>query len=97
MLSTFSHKGYPKAPELCLAMFDELKAIGLDEFARKYDPYYDIPLNENLPQPVIDLPAPGVSAEYTTDTPTNLLGEPLPVHLLGEVEYPSPKRRGRRK
>ena len=56
VLSTFSHKSYPKAPELCLAAFDELHAIGLDAFTRKHDPYWDIPLNENLPQPVIDLP-----------------------------------------
>jgi hypothetical protein len=59
VLSTFSHKSYPKAPELCLARFDELKQLGLDAFTRKYDPYHDIPLNENLPQPVIDLPIPG--------------------------------------
>ena len=56
VLSTFSHKSYPKAPALCLARFDELKQIGLDAFTKKYDPYWDIPLNENLPQPVIDLP-----------------------------------------
>jgi hypothetical protein len=56
VLTTFSHTSYPKAPELCLAKFDELHAIGLDAFTKKYDPYWDIPLNENLPQPVIDLP-----------------------------------------
>ncbi len=56
VLSTFSHKSYPKAPELCLAMFDELKATGLDAFIKKHDPYWDIPPNENLPQPVIDFP-----------------------------------------
>lgn len=58
VLSTFSHKSYPKAPELCLAAFDELKAIGLEAFTKKHDPYWDIPLNENLPEPVIDLPIP---------------------------------------
>ena len=58
VLSTFSHASYPKAPELCLAKFDELKRLGLDAFTRKHDPYHDIPLNENLPQPVIDLPIP---------------------------------------
>ena len=56
VLSTFSHKSYPKAPELCLAKFDELKRLGLDAFTRKYDPYHDIPLNESLPKPVIELP-----------------------------------------
>jgi hypothetical protein len=57
VLSTFSHKSYRKAPDLCLAAFDELKAIGLDAFTRKHDPYWDIPLNESLPKPVIELPA----------------------------------------
>jgi len=58
VLSTFSHKSYPKAPDLCLARFEELKAIGLEAFSKKYDPYWDIPLNEALPEPVIDLPTP---------------------------------------
>jgi len=58
VLSTFSHRSYPKAPEPCLAAFDELKAIGLDAFTKKHDPYWDIPLNEDLPKPVIDLPVP---------------------------------------
>jgi len=58
VLSTFSHASFPHAPQLCLAKFDELKKIGLDTFTRKYDPYHDIPLNENLPKPVIDLPIP---------------------------------------
>ena len=58
VLSTFSHKSYPKAPALCLAAFDELKAIGLDAFTRRHDPYHDLPLNEDLPKPVIDIPIP---------------------------------------
>ena len=56
VLSSFSHKSYSKAPEMCLARFDELKSIGLDAFTKKHDPYWDIPLNENLPKPVIELP-----------------------------------------
>ncbi|MCA9043510.1 MAG: N-6 DNA methylase, partial [Planctomycetaceae bacterium] len=59
VLSTFSHSSYPSAPELCLAAFDELKDIGLEAFTKKHDPYHDIPLNENLPEPVINLPIPG--------------------------------------
>ena len=43
---------------LCLPKFDELRRLGLDAFTRKHDPYHDIPLNENLPRPVIDLPIP---------------------------------------
>jgi hypothetical protein len=56
VLSTFSRARYKKAPELCLACFNELKSIGLDAFTKKHDPYSDIPLNEDLPQPVIELP-----------------------------------------
>ncbi len=63
VLSTFSHKSYLQAPHLCLNYFDELQAIGLETFTRKYDPYWDIPLNENLPQPVIDLPIPITSPQ----------------------------------
>ncbi|MCC6427181.1 MAG: N-6 DNA methylase [Phycisphaerales bacterium] len=61
VLSTFSHKSYPKAPQQCLAAFDELKAIGLEAFCKKHDPYWDIPLNESLPKPVIDLPTPSAA------------------------------------
>ena len=67
VLSTFSHASYRKAPELCLARFDELKSLGLEKFTRKYDPYWDIPLNENLPQPVIDLPIPKDETAKQTD------------------------------
>jgi len=65
VLSTFSHKSYPKAPELCLSKFDELKSIGMEEFTRKYDPYWDIPLVETLPKPVIDLPIPAGKTNKT--------------------------------
>lgn len=63
VLSTFSHKSYPKAPDLCLAVFDELKTIGLEAFCQKHDPYHDIPLVETLPKPVIDLPIPDGSGD----------------------------------
>ena len=55
-------------------MFDELKAIGLDAFTKKHDPYWDIPLNENLPQPVIDLPGfgPAGDDDYSLDTTPRL-------------------------
>jgi hypothetical protein len=65
VLSTFSPKSYPQAPVLCLAKFDELKRIGLDAFTKKYDPYWDIPLNESLPKPVIELPIPAGKGEQT--------------------------------
>jgi len=62
VLSSFSHRSYPKAPDLCIDRFDELKTIGLEAFTKKYDPYWDIPLNENLPKPVVDIPM-GEAAE----------------------------------
>jgi hypothetical protein len=76
ILSTFSHSSYKKAPELCLAHFDELKQLGLEKFTRKHDPYWDIPLNEDLPQPVIDLPTLGEAkedddGEFRLNTSTN--------------------------
>ena len=44
---------------MCLDAFDELSDIGFKAFARKHDPYWDIPLNEDLPQPVLDVEIPG--------------------------------------
>lgn len=67
--------------DICLAKFDELKKIGLDKFTKKYDPYWDIPLNENLPKPVINLPIPEEKSEKD---------------LFGEVITVS-KKRGRQK
>ncbi len=63
VLNSFSHKSYPKAPELCLAGFDELKKQGLDAFCKKHDPYWDIPLVTTLPEPVIELPIPTEGGE----------------------------------
>ena len=78
VLSTFSHASYRKAPELCLDRFDELKKLGLETFTRRYDPYWDIPLNENLPRPVIDLPIPGEVKE-TDDGEFRLTGAAKPA------------------
>ncbi len=58
VLSTFSHASYKDAPRQCLAAFDELQTLGLEAFTNKHDPYWNIPLNEKLPQAVIDLPIP---------------------------------------
>lgn len=86
VLSTFSHRSYPKAPELCMARFDELKTLGFNAFSRKYDPYWDIPLNENLPEPVITLPVP----EETTDTTAQqLLGFRRPVTTRHPYPFPA--------
>ena len=59
ILSSFAHRSYSKAPYLCLEAFDELYEVGIEAFTKKYDPYWDIPLNENLPKPVLDLKIPG--------------------------------------
>lgn len=63
VLGSFSHKSYPKAKELCLAAYDELGRTGLEGFVKAHDPYWDIPLVESLPKPVINLP--GLSATGT--------------------------------
>lgn len=68
VLSTFSHASYKRAPDLCLAAFDELKAVGLEALCKKHDPYHDIPLVESLPRPVIDLPVPD-EVDAATDGP----------------------------
>jgi Eco57I restriction-modification methylase/N-6 DNA Methylase len=44
--------------DICLRKYDELKKMGVERFTKKYDPYWDIPFNEELPKPVIDLPIP---------------------------------------
>jgi hypothetical protein len=56
LLSSFSHTSYPAAPALCLAAFEELQQTGLEAFCKSHDPYWDVPLNESLPVPVLDLP-----------------------------------------
>ena len=107
VLSTFSHKSYPNAPDLCLAAFDELKAIGLEAFTKKHDPYWDIPLNENLPEPVIDLPIPdearaaGAAGSRDRKGQTTFLG-PGPLYAQADAQEPgpqpaqTPRRRGRK-
>lgn len=63
VLASFSHRSYPDAPERCLAAFDALERDGDEAFFRASDPYFDIPLVETLPAPVIDLPAPAPPEE----------------------------------
>ena len=72
ILSTFSHSSYKGAPRQCLAAFDELQSIGLKAFTKNHDPYWDIPLNETLPQPVIDLP---ITAATHGEAPRPRTGE----------------------
>ncbi len=102
VLSTFSHSSYKDAPRQCLAAFDELQSIGLEAFTRKHDPYWDIPLNENLPQPVIDLPIPQ-PITLKEDAPAYRHGELFDFQTTSAPpgsgalfnEQPVTKRRGR--
>ncbi len=55
ILAGFSHRGFPRAPTLCLTAFDVLAANGIQAFCEKNDPYHDIPLVASLAQPVITL------------------------------------------
>ncbi len=96
VLSTFSHKSYPKAPSLCLAKFDELSALGVEAFVRRYDPYWDVPLVESLPSPVIELPKLGISEEQERYGATDLFGNPLQVDLFGNVVSGKKSRKGRK-
>jgi hypothetical protein len=56
--------------------------MGHDAFAKNHDPYYDIPLNDELPKPVIDLP---ISGEVATDEDGEfrLASQPPPVSGRG--------------
>jgi hypothetical protein len=92
VLLAFSHKSYPKAPSLCLEKFDELKRIGLDAFTKKHDPYHDIPLNENLPQPVIESPAIPAEGGSLFDRPSE---EREPEDAGGVKQGPVPSGRGK--
>ncbi len=87
VLGSFSHASHMDTPRLCLAAFDELHSIGLEAFTKKHDPYWDIPLNENLPQPVIDLPIPEdsvVREDATAYGGGDLFGEqPSPIKPRG--------------
>ena len=87
--STFTDVSYPRAPELRLARFDELMKTGLDAYTKRHDPYWDTPLNESLPEPVIELPIPG---EGEGEGPRDLFGNPLQANLFGEVEMPKSRR-----
>jgi hypothetical protein len=73
VLSTFSHSSYEDAPRQCLAAFDELQSLGLEAFTKKHDPHWGIPLNKNLPQPVIALSIlaipPGRTANFLISKP----------------------------
>jgi hypothetical protein len=90
VLSSFSHSSYPAAPERCLAAFDELKSLGAEAFTRKYDPYWDIPLIEHLPKPVIHFP--GLTDDAFSDPSASYEGaaEPAPLPKAADEAAPPP-------
>lgn len=89
VLGTFSHSSYPAAKDLCLARFDELHRDGLEAFIRCRDPYHDVPLNDALPRPVIELPLP---------TAPTAVGEGAQDEFALEGSLvAAPRRRGRRR
>ena len=100
VLSTFSHSSYKDAPRQCLAAFDELQSLGLAVFTKKHDPYWNIPLNENLPQPVITLPLPTTAENAPQPHTGNLFAfetQPAPAGtgVLFTDKPVAPRRRGR--
>ncbi len=51
VLSTFSHRSSPEGPRFALEAFDDLRVVGKEAFAARYDPYSDVPLVASLPSP----------------------------------------------
>lgn len=74
VLHSFDRSSGPNPyTDICLEKWDELHAIGLEAFTRKYDPYHDIPLVETLPKPVIELKLPEAESSGKPDFLGNLL------------------------
>jgi hypothetical protein len=69
VLSSFNHRSHPAAQATCLAAFDELQRIGLKSFAKRHDPYWDVPLIIDLAKPVIDLDVPAPRLAKTLAPP----------------------------
>lgn len=56
ILTGFSHKAWPLAPEQCLAAFDVFDQIGARAFYRRFDPFDGIALVDAVAQPAIARP-----------------------------------------
>jgi hypothetical protein len=69
ILTGFSHKTYPSAPEQCLAAFDSLIEGGAQTFYRRHDPYFSVPLVDEMSQP--DIASPTASAILIPSTPAD--------------------------
>ncbi len=70
-----------------MAAFDELKAVGQETFCRKHDPYWDIPLKEDLQTSAIDLPpaaVPNGQAPAATARRAPRATSPTPMPLFND-------------
>jgi hypothetical protein len=56
ILTGFSHKVNPSAPEQCRAAFDSLLECGSPAFYQRHDPYSDMPLVSELSHPASERP-----------------------------------------
>ncbi len=69
ILSGFSHKTHPSAPELCGVAFDLLTELGPRKFYQRYDPFSDVSLIDVLGQS--DRESPTASATLIPSTPAD--------------------------
>lgn len=69
LLSAFMHRSYPDSPAICLSAFDRLEEVGMNRFCKQNDPYWDIPLTDAFPAPVIRLPHGSGAAGGKDDSP----------------------------
>lgn len=69
ILTGFSHKAHPSAPEQCIAAFDSLMASGARAFYRRHDPFSCVPLVSETSQP--DSESPTASAILIPSMPAD--------------------------
>ena len=69
ILAGFSHKTHPPAPEQCIAAFDSLTRCGTQTFYRRHDPFWEVPLMDELSQP--DRETATASATLIPSTPAD--------------------------
>ncbi len=69
ILTGFSHKAHPSAPEQCIAAFDLLMECGARTFYERHDPFSDVPMVDEPGQP--DRESPTASATLMPSTPAD--------------------------
>jgi hypothetical protein len=67
ILTGFSHKAHPSAPEQCIAAFDSLMECGARTFYERHDPFSDVPIVDEPAQS--DSDSPTASATLIPSTP----------------------------